>query len=123
ISSVNIPFKENKIFEQVIHSEYYSALLSDIEEEKDKIVNYDAFIENPYIKRGFERIFKDITNFTPEEIMETIYKNIIEESDEYDNMTDMEFRRKEYNVLSGKEDFDKDNNRLNLNIISKDLYK
>lgn len=123
ISSVNIPFKENKIYELVIQSRFYPSLLKDIEHIKSEIVDYNYFKDDVHIQRDIETIRDDLNDYTYEEILETVYKNEIEAFDKYEDMTEMEFRREEYNVLSGKEDYDKENSRLNLNNISQEEFK
>ncbi|MUO22404.1 DUF1998 domain-containing protein [Enterococcus faecalis] len=115
-SSVNIPFKENKLIELIQSDEYYNALESELRGvtrekgieklEKDELVNKMITRLAEKIEYSFDEVKKIIS-----------VKFFNEISDDYPD-TVMDYRRAEFEVLSGKEKYDEDSERFKMKLFN-----
>ncbi|MHC5268414.1 DrmB family protein [Enterococcus sp. LJL98] len=115
-SSVNIPFKENKLIELIESSEYYSALKSELRgvtrEKGIEKLDKDELV-NKILARLAEKI-----EYSFDEVKKLISVNFFNEmSDDYPD-TVMDYRRAEFEVLSGKEKYDEDSERFKMKLFN-----
>lgn len=108
-ASVNIPFRESKTIENIKNDKNYENLKNII--KSNPMSKEDA-------KKNFKFLFDQIAksvNKPYDEIADLIL-NITTNNDEDDESDDsiMDYRRAEFEVLTGKRDFDRDSGRLNI---------
>lgn len=108
-SSVNIPFKENKIIESIQKEEMYDILVKEIRKSPDN--------ETALFKAGVETMAND-TGYSFEEVKKVFLDKFLDDYnlvDENENV--MDYRKAEFEVLTGEKDFDKEAKRFNIDII------
>ncbi|MDT2834319.1 DUF1998 domain-containing protein [Vagococcus carniphilus] len=119
-SSVNIPFKENKLIESIQSDEYYGVLESELRGiskekgieklEKDELVNKMITRLAEKIEHNFDEVKNSIS-----------VKFFNETSEEYPD-TVMDYRRAEFEVLSGKEKYDEDSERFKIKVFNPEEF-
>lgn len=119
-SSVNIPFEQNKLIEAVQQADDYTSLQKNLSRvskkegleklEKDKRVqSYIGFIAEEL-------------EVTPDEVKNAVCMYFFDESDEQSTGKIMDYRRPEFEVLTGQESYNKDSDRFKIKIFdSEDL--
>lgn len=111
-SSVNIPFKENKLLELIQSNEYYNVLETELREVPREIglkkLDENELVNN-MIRRLAEKIehdFDEVKNL----ISVKFFNKVVEDYPD----TVMDYRRAEFEVLSGKEKYDESSERFKM---------
>ncbi|GGP11241.1 DUF1998 domain-containing protein [Oceanobacillus neutriphilus] len=115
-SSVNIPFKENKLIEMIQNCPEYSSLEDELK-SVSKVDGIEKLNNNIKIKMLMEWIADKIEKKFDEvknEISVKFFKLKTSEA----NGNIMDYRRPEFDVLTGQEEYDKDSERFNIQIFS-----
>lgn len=113
-SSVNIPFKQNKLIEAVQRATDYSSL-----EKSIKSVSREAGInklnKDKKVQNLIDYIAEELKQ-DPAEIRNAVSLYFFEQSTSESNGEIMDYRRPEFEVLTGKENYDKESERLKIKI-------
>lgn len=118
-TSVNIPFKENRIMECIMEDQHYDNLANVLRTYVDK-EKIDEAKEDFFVKGTIQQISKN-TNYSIEEITKTIFNKFFNEHDivsEDENV--MDYRKAEFEVLTGEKEFDIDSNRFSIDVFDND---
>lgn len=113
-SSVNIPFKENKLIEKIQDNKYYYTIETELNgvtpENGIKKLKEDTLV-NEAIKRLAEDIDCDVT-----EVKNQISIKFFNDRREENSDTVMDYRKEEFEVLSGREEYNEESERFKIKI-------
>lgn len=111
-SSVNIPFKENKLIELIQSNKYYSVLASELREvPREKGIT--KLKEDELINKMIARLAQEIEHDL-DEVKNLISIKFFDKASEDHPDSVMDYRRAEFEVLSGKEKYDEESERFKI---------
>jgi hypothetical protein len=117
-SSVNIPFKQNKLIEEIQYADDYLSLqkmLTSISREE----GINKLSEDGKAKILIEFIAKQL-NQEPDDVKNAVSLYFFEQSTSESTGDIMDYRRPEFEVLTGGEDYDRESERLKIKIFNQD---
>lgn len=107
--SVNIPFKDDEAVEAIKNTEDFNMVMKEIDEN-----NLSRSEVSEKLGYFLEKISSNVGE-SKDKVLDVIFDNILNESEDNDVSDQvMDYRRAEFEVLSGKRDFDKKSGRLNI---------
>lgn len=120
-SSVNIPFKKNRLIEEIKKSKYYSELEEELATKKS-LKGASILETDDDIKFIIRLMSKKINGYSVEEIKSEIAFRFFSEKKVEVSDSIMDYRRAEFDVLTGRKGFDCSSERFKIQQFQSDKF-